>query len=159
MRQKGFTLIEILVTVTILAVLASIVIPLSKMTVKRGKEAELRQNLRMIRSAIDAHKKAWDEGKIKKNIGDSGYPPDLKTLEDGVDDATSPQAGKKLRFLRRVPADPLAPNDGTTRASYETWGLRSYDSGPDEPKEGTDVFDIYSKSDDTALDGTAYKNW
>lgn len=157
MGHKGFTLIEILITVTILAILASAVMPLSKMSVKRSKETELRENLRTMRKAIDEYKRAWDEGRIRKNAGESGYPPDLKTLVDGVEDAASPQSGKKIRFLRRIPRDPMNPE--TSAASHETWGLRSYQSDPEDPKEGDDVFDVYSRSDDTAIDGTLYKTW
>lgn len=157
MGHKGFTLIEVLITVTILAILASAVMPLSKMSVKRAKETELREDLRTMRKAIDEYKRAWDEGRIKKNADESGYPPDLKTLVDGVEDAASPQSGKKIRFLRRIPRDPMNPE--TSAASHETWGLRSYQSDPEDPKEGDDVFDVYSRSDDTAIDGTLYKTW
>lgn len=157
MGHKGFTLIEVLITVTILAILASAVMPLSKMSVKRSKETELREDLRTMRKAIDEYKRAWDEGRIRKNAGESGYPPDLKTLVDGVEDAASPQSGKKIRFLRRIPRDPMNPE--TSAASHETWGLRSYQSDPDDPKEGEDVFDVYSRSDGVAIDGTIYKTW
>lgn len=157
MGHKGFTLIEVLITVTILAILASAVMPLSKMSVKRAKETELREDLRTMRKAIDEYKRAWDEGRIRKNAGESGYPPDLKTLVDGVEDAASPQSGKKIRFLRRIPRDPMNPE--TSAASHETWGLRSYQSDADDPKEGEDVFDVYSRSDGVAIDGTIYKTW
>lgn len=157
MGQKGITLIELLITIAILAVLASVIMPLSEMTIKRSKEAELRESLRIIRTAIDGYKKAWDEGSIKKSVGESGYPPDLKTLVDGVEDAKSPVAGKKIRFLRRVPRDPM---DGDkTKSGEETWGLRCYESEPDDPSEGNDVFDVYSKSEGTAIDGTSYRDW
>lgn len=157
MGHKGFTLIEVLITVTILAILASAVMPLSKMSVKRSKETELREDLRTMRKAIDEYKRAWDEGRIRKNADESGYPPDLKTLVDGVEDAASPQSGKKIRFLRRIPRDPMNPE--TSIAPHETWGLRSYQSEPDDPKEGDDVFDVYSRSDGVAIDGTIYKTW
>jgi len=157
MGHKGLTLIELLITVAILAVLASVVMPLSKMTVKRVKEAELKQSLRVIRTALDDYKKAFDEGRIKKSVGDSGYPPDLETLVEGVEDASSASSGKKMRFLRRVPRDPM--EEDKELQPEETWGLRSYESGPDDPKEGDDVFDVYSKSEDRAIDGTYYKNW
>lgn len=155
--HKGLTLIELLITVSILALLASVVLPLSKMTVKRAKEAELKQNLRVIRTALDDYKKAWDEGKIKKSVGESGYPPDLKTLVDGVDDASSTESGKKIRFLRRVPRDPM--DEDKDHAPEETWGLRSYESDAEAPREGDDVFDVYSKSEDKAIDDTYYKDW
>ncbi|MBI5454958.1 MAG: type II secretion system protein [Deltaproteobacteria bacterium] len=155
--EKGLTLIEVLITITIIAVLASVVIPISRMSVKRSNEAELRENLRLIRTAIDEYKKAWDEGKIKKSSDDTGYPPDLETLVKGIEDATSAKSGKVMRFLRRVPRDPM--NDDESLPPEETWGLRSYKSGPDEPEEGDDVYDVYSKSDGLAIDGTAYGTW
>lgn len=155
--EKGLTLIEVLITITIIAVLASVVIPISRMSVKRSNEAELRESLRLIRTAIDEYKKAWDEGKIKKSSDDTGYPPDLETLVKGIEDATSAKSGKVMRFLRRVPRDPM--NDDESLRPEETWGLRSYKSGPDEPEEGDDVYDVYSKSDGLAIDGTAYGTW
>lgn len=155
--EKGLTLIEVLITITIIAVLASVVIPISRMSVKRSNEAELRESLRLIRTAIDEYKKAWDEGKIKKSSDDTGYPPDLETLVKGTEDATSAKSGKVMRFLRRVPRDPM--NDDESLRPEETWGLRSYKSGPDEPEEGDDVYDVYSKSDGIAIDGTAYGTW
>lgn len=157
MDQKGLTLIELLITVSILALLASVVLPLSKMTVKRAKEAELKQSLRVIRTALDDYKKAWDEGRIKKSVGESGYPPDLMTLAEGVEDASSSESGHKIRFLRRIPRDPM--DEDKDMAPQETWGLRSYESDADDPREGDDVFDVYSKSEDKAIDGTYYKDW
>ncbi|MBI5562201.1 MAG: type II secretion system protein [Deltaproteobacteria bacterium] len=155
-REAGLTLIELLVTVTIIAILASVVMPLARTTVKRSKEAELRESLRGMRNAIDAYKQAWDDGKIKKNIGDSGYPPSLDALVEGVEDVTSPKSAK-LRFLRRIPRDPMNPDEGL--GPKDTWGLRSYASEPDEPQEGDDVFDVFSKSENSALDGTKYRDW
>ncbi|MBI5599574.1 MAG: type II secretion system protein [Deltaproteobacteria bacterium] len=154
MDQKGITLIELLITVTILAVLASVVVPFSQMSVKRQKEVELRRNLRIIRNAIDGYKRAWDEGRVKKNVGESGYPPDLASLVSGVDDITSAE-GRKIRFLRRVPPDPMSQGMDPMRA----WGLRSYESDFDSPEEGDDVYDVYSKSDEIAIDGTPYRSW
>jgi general secretion pathway protein G len=107
--HKGVTLIELLITVTILAILASIILPLSQMTVKRQKELELRRNLRIIRTAIDEYKRAWDEGRIIKKVGESGYPPDLAILVEGVDDAKNPESGKRIRFLRKVPVTIATP--------------------------------------------------
>lgn len=156
MGQKGLTFIELLITITILAILASIIMPLSEMTVKRHKELELRRNLRVIRTAIDDYKRAWDEGRVIKKIGESGYPPNLEILVEGVDDAKSPEK-KKMRFLRRIPPDPMDPDK--TLPPGETWGLRSYESEPDEPKAGDDVFDVYSLSEEIAIDGTAYDTW
>jgi general secretion pathway protein G len=154
--QKGLTFVELLITVSILAVLASVIIPLSEMTVKREKELELRRNLRTIRAAIDDYKRAYDEGRILKKIGESGYPPDLMTLVEGVDDAKSPE-GKTIRFLRRIPRDPLSPDK--TLPPEEAWALRSYLSPPDDPREGEDVFDVFSKSEEIAIDGTPYSTW
>jgi general secretion pathway protein G len=155
--QKGLTLIELLITITILAILASVIMPLSEMTVKRQKELELRRNLRIIRIAIDDYKRAWDEGRIIKKIGESGYPPELGILAEGVNDAKSPEFGRKIRFLRRVPRDPMHPDK--TLPPEETWGLRSYESEAENPRPGDDVFDVYSLSEETAIDGTFYDTW
>ncbi|MBW7956962.1 MAG: type II secretion system protein [Deltaproteobacteria bacterium] len=157
MDKNGFTYIELVITVSIIAILAAVIMPLSQLSSKRAKEAELRQNLRVIRTAIDDYKRAWDEGRIKKSIGESGYPPDLMTLVEGIEDAASPQSGKMIRFLRRVPRDPMAEDKDI--GPEETWGLRSYQSPPDEPEEGDDVFDVYSKSEGQAIDGTYYRDW
>lgn len=157
MDKKGFTYIELVITVSIIAVLAAVIMPLSQLSAKRTKEAELRQSLRVVRTAIDDYKKAWDDGRIKKSIGESGYPPDLKTLADGVDDVSSAQSGMKIRFLRRVPRDPMSADIDI--APEETWGFRSYQSPPDDPRGGDDVFDVYSKSEEQAIDGTFYRDW
>lgn len=156
MRQDGFTLIEVLITITIISILASILIPISNLAVQRSKEMELRRDLRNIRTAIDEYKKAFDEGRVKRNVGDSGYPADLITLEQGVSDVKSPD-GKKIRFIRRIPADPFY--EGLAAEPHETWGLRSYQSDPDDPMEGDDVYDVYSKAEGTAIDGTLYRDW
>jgi general secretion pathway protein G len=148
-RGRGFTLIELLITVTILALLASVALPLAEVAVQRSKEKELRQSLREIRSAIDAWKRAADDGRIEKAADASGYPPSLAALVDGVADKRKTD-GTKLYFLRRVPADPM---------SGEDWGLRSYDSPPDDPHEGNDVYDVFSKSEDTGLNGVPYGKW
>lgn len=148
-RGRGFTLIELLITVGILALLASVAMPLAEVAVQRGKEKELRQSLREIRSAIDAWKRAADDGRIEKPADGSGYPPSLAALAEGVPDKRKTD-GTKLYFLRRVPADPM---------SEEGWGLRSYESPPDEPHEGKDVYDIFSKSEDTGLNGVPYGKW
>lgn len=153
----GITLIELIVTMAILGILASVVMPLSKMAVKRAKELELRRDLRVIRTAIDDYKKAHDEGRIRQELGGSGYPESLPLLMEGVDDIKSPKAGAKIRFLRRIPRDPMNPDK--TLSPEESWGLRSYDSDHDDPKEGDDVYDVYSKSEEIGLDGTPYKEW
>jgi general secretion pathway protein G len=147
--MKGFTLIELLITVTILALLASVALPLAEVAVQRTKESELRQTLRDIREAIDAYKRAADDGTLERAADASGYPPSLAALAEGVADKRKTD-GAKLYFLRRVPRDPM---------SGEDWGLRSYASSASEPQPGKDVFDVYSKSPDTGLNGTPYREW
>jgi general secretion pathway protein G len=145
------------ITVAIVGLLATAVVPSAQLMYQRQKEAELRSALRTIRTAIDEYRKAADAGRIKKDADKSGYPPDLQTLVDGVDDASSPKEGVKIYFLRRVPRDPLWP-DATVPAA-ETWGLRSYASSADDPQPGDDVFDVYSKSTRVGLNGIAYHDW
>ena len=152
----GFTLIELVVTVAIIALLASIALPLGELTVQRTREQELRQALRQIRGAIDDYKKASDEGRVAKAADASGYPPSLEVLVDGVADARDP-GKRRIYFLRRLPRDPFHET-GAARAS-ETWGLRSYDSPPDSPRPGKDVFDVYSTSPATGINGVAYRDW
>lgn len=147
--MKGFTLIELLITVTILALLASVALPLAELAVQRSKEADLRQSLREIREAIDAYKHASEDGRVERKADSSGYPPSLAVLADGVPDARKTD-GTKLYFLRRVPSDPM---------SGEDWGLRSYESPPDDPRPGKDVFDVYSRSEDVGLNGVPYRKW
>ncbi len=154
---RGLTLIELVVAVAVLAVLASAVFPVARMTVKRTKEMELRYNLRIIRKAIDDYKRAYDEKRIPQRLGASGYPPSLEKLVEGEDDVTSPVPGKKIYFLRRIPRDPF--NTDKNLSPAETWGKRSYSSDFDNPREGDDLFDVYSLSEETALDGTKYKDW
>ena len=146
---------ELVVTLAILGVLAMVAVPVVEITVKRTKEQELRYNLRQIREAIDAYKRAWDEGRIEKKVGESGYPPKLERLSEGVEDLRSPTKAK-IYFLRRIPPDPLAP-PGV--AAAESWGKRSYASPPDEPKAGDDVYDVYSLSPRTGINEIPYKNW
>lgn len=158
MRCKGgVTLIELVVAVAVLAILASAVFPVARMMMKRVKENELRNNLRIIRKAIDDYKKAYDDKKIPQKLGASGYPKSLVELVEGVDDITSVEYGKKIVFLRRIPRDPF--NDNMDLKPEETWGIRSYGSPPDDPKEGEDVYDVYSLSEEQAIDGTYYKDW
>ncbi|MBI5237142.1 MAG: type II secretion system protein [Deltaproteobacteria bacterium] len=157
MGRKGFTLIEVLTAAAIIAILASAAMPLSRLAAKRRKEEELRRSLRVVRNAIDGYKRAWDDGRVRRSAGESGYPPDLKTLEQGVEDAAYPGSGRRIRFLRKVPQDPM--NNDAGIPAEETWGLRSYQSGPDEPEEGADVFDVYSKSAELGLDNTPYRSW
>lgn len=156
MRTTGFTLIELLITVAIVAVLASIALPLTEVAMQRSREQDLRHSLREIRTAIDAYKQAVDDGRIVKTADQSGYPPSLKTLVEGVKDAKDLE-GKKIYFLRRVPRDPMA--DDQQGDPGESWGKRSYESPPDDPQEGKDVFDVYSLSDRAGLNGVPYREW
>lgn len=153
---KGFSLIELLVVVAIVAILASIGLPLAELAHKRTQEEELRQSLREIRSALDAYKKAMDTGHIVRQVDASGYPPSLDVLVTGVVDAQSPRA-TKLFFLRRLPRDPFAPEEISNAA--DTWGWRSYESTAEDPKPGKDVYDIYSKSSGIGMNGVPYRKW
>ncbi len=147
--MKGFTLIELLITVAILGLLASVALPLAELTVQRSKEQELRHALRDIREAIDAYKRAADEGAIEKGADKSGYPPTLAVLAEGAVDKRDPR-GARIYFLRRIPVDPV---------SGEAWGIRSYASPADAPQSGDDVFDVHSKSTQAGLNGVPYKEW
>lgn len=153
---RGFTLIEMLVTLSLIAILASVVVPLAQVSVQRSKEQDLKSALREIRAALDAYKQAADEGQVAKAADASGYPPDLSTLVRGVTDLKDPR-GRKLYFLRRVPADPMA--DDGKQPPESTWGKRSYRSEPDDPREGEDVYDVYSLSTATGLNGRPYREW
>lgn len=151
----GFTLIELIITVAIVGILASAALPLAQISIQRGKEQELRTALRQIREAIDAYKQAADEGRVARAADASGYPPTLDVLAAGVDDAKVP-VRKSIYFLRRLPRDPFAPEDVP---AAQTWGKRSYASPPDAPREGADVFDVYSLSEKSGLNGVPYKDW
>ncbi|WP_410497815.1 type II secretion system protein [Chitinibacter sp. S2-10] len=155
-RQRGFTLIELMVTLTILAVLATVALPLSQVAATRNREEELRRSLAQIRNAIDQYKLASDAGKIAKSLEDSGYPPDLDTLVQGSKDLKDP-SGKMIYFLRRMPRDPFC--DCPSKTNAQTWGLRSYASPPDAPAEGRDVYDVYSLSRNIGLNGVSYRDW
>lgn len=154
----GFTLIEMVVTVAIVALLASIALPMAELAVQREKEQELRLALRQIREGIDAYKKAVDEGRIPKAADESGYPKTLDALVEGVLDPKDPDKKKKFYFLRRIPRDPMARDDGTVSAA-DTWGKRSYASPPDAPEEGDDVYDVYSKVEGKGINGVPYRQW
>jgi general secretion pathway protein G len=154
-RSRGFTLIEMVIVVMIVGILASAAMPLAALHKRRAKEAELHEALRTVRTALDDYKLAVDSGRIAKATGDTGYPPSLLVLVQGVKDATTPE-GKRIYFLRRLPRDPFA--DPTLPAA-ETWGLRSYASPPDAPQPGADVFDVYSLAPGVGLDGSAYRTW
>jgi general secretion pathway protein G len=153
----GFTFIELIVTVAIVALLASMVFPMAELAVQRSRERDLRDALRQIRGAIDAYKKAYDEKRILGDANASGYPPTLAILADGVVDAKSPNKDRKIYFLRRIPKDPLS-NDPTISPDA-TWGRRSYLSPADAPREGDDIFDVYSRSPASGLNGVPYRKW
>jgi general secretion pathway protein G len=145
--ERGLTLVELIVTVTILSILASAAVPIARFQVKRQNERYLRYDLWMMRDAIDHYKDAADRNAFQVKLDSQGYPPDLETLVKGVD-----VQGKKVRFLRRIPVDPM-----TGKAE---WGLRSMKDDPDSTSySGDSVFDVYSKSNGTALDGTKYADW
>ena len=154
--SRGFTLIELVITVALVGLLAAMAVPTVELTIKRAKEAELRMALRDLRRAIDAYKQAGDEGRVMRKVGESGYPPTLGVLVDGVEDERSPEK-RKIYFLRRVPRDPMSIEPEI--AAADTWGLRSYTSEPDAPAEGPDVYDVYSKSADTGINGITYAKW
>ena len=154
--QAGFTLVELMVTATIVAVLATVALPLAELTVKRKHENDLRAALRELRGAIDAYKQAVDEGRVRRPAAASGYPPSLELLVDGVEDARSPKK-TKIYFLRRLPRDPLHPDPQVAPA--QTWAKRSYDSPPDEPREGRDVYDVHSQSGADGMNGIPYRLW
>jgi general secretion pathway protein G len=157
MRTRGFTIVELVVTVAILSLLATAAVPSAQLIYQRDRERELRASLRTIRAAIDSYKQAADTGHVKKNLDQSGYPPDLQTLVDGVEDAGSPKEGVKIYFLRRLPRDPFWPDASTPAA--DTWALRSYKSPPDDPQPGDDVYDVHSRSSRTGLNGVPYRDW
>lgn len=155
MARRGFTLIEMIVVVMIVAILASAAMPLAALHKRRAQEAELRQALRTLRMAIDEHKRAWDAGRIEKKADASGYPASLDVLVQGVPDIGNPK-GQRIYFLRRLPRDPFA-EAGVTAA--QTWALRSYASPPDAPAPGADVFDVASRTPGVGLDGVPYRQW
>ena len=147
LRSRGVTLIELIIAITILMILAGAAVPVARVQIKREKEAELRRDLWEMRDAIDHYKDLADRNAFQIKVGSEGYPPDLETLVKGVD-----SQGKKIRFLRRIPVDPMT---GTTE-----WGLRSMQDDPQSTSRGgQNVFDVFTKSTGTALDGTKYSDW
>jgi len=156
LAARGFTLIELVVTVAIVAILVSVAVPMVELNVQRAKEHEMRTALRQIRGALDAHKRASDEGRVLARTGGSGYPRTLTELVDGVSDAKSPTTAR-IYFLRRLPRDPF--NTDRSLNAVDTWGLRAYSSPPDAPAEGEDVYDVYSRSGRSGLNGQPYREW
>lgn len=152
---KGFSFIELLATLVILGVLAMMAVPAIQITVQQKKESELKKSLHEVRTAIDNYKIAYDNKRIRNEIGKSGYPPNLQVLVDGVIDERSPNQDK-IYFLRRLPQDPFVDSK---QGANGNWGVRSYDSSADDPKEGDDVYDIYSTSTGVALNGNKYRQW
>ena len=149
-RNHGHTLVELIATVSIISILAMGALPLARISIKRQKETELRHDLREMRDAIDRYKDAADRGFIEVKLGTDGYPPDLETLVKGVTQRNT--TDKKLRFLRRVPIDPMT--------GKPEWGLRSSQDSPDSNSYGgQNVYDVYSKSTGEALDGSKYSEW
>jgi general secretion pathway protein G len=155
-RARGFTLIELVITVAIVGLLSTAALPLAELVVQRGKEQDLRAALREIRSAIDAYKLAAEQGRVMSEVDTTGYPPALKDLYAGVEDAKNPEK-VKIYFLRRLPRDPFFPD--SSAAPEDTWGLRSYASPPEDPQSGDDVYDVHSLSAKIGINGVAYKDW
>jgi general secretion pathway protein G len=154
--RRGFTLIELLVTLAILGLLGTLVVPVAQVTIQRRNEQELRRSLNEIRQAIDAYKQAYDDGRVAKSTVSTGYPKNLELLVEGVPDQKSPKRSK-IYFLRRIPRDPFSAEPDA--ADAQTWGKRSYASDADQPREGEDVYDVFSLSEKTGLNGVPYKKW
>jgi general secretion pathway protein G len=152
----GFTLLELVIAIAILSILVVMAVPVVQLEIQRQKESELRQDLREMRNAIDAYKHATDDGRIRRKTDASGYPPRLEDLLAGVTDAKDAK-GRTIYFLRRIPRDPFNPDPALDAA--QTWGKRSYESPPDAPAEGEDVFDVYSLAPGTGINGVPYRQW
>lgn len=155
--SNGFTLIEMLVTISLFTIILSVALPVNELINRREKEIELRRNLLLIRMAIDAYYQAAKEGRVEKSASQSGYPPDLQTLVQGVVDKTTPN-GNKIYFLRRIPSDPMCENcEG--KPPETAWDTRSYQSSHKDFYSGEDVYDIRSKSSKTGINGVPYRDW
>jgi general secretion pathway protein G len=154
-RHTGFTIVELLVTLVIIGILASAVMPMAELSVQRAKEQDLRRALFEIRGAIDAYKRAGDAGRIERRADESGYPHSLEELVAGVADARDPKGGK-LYFLRHIPRDPF---DTEAEDAAASWGKRSYASSHEEPQAGIDVFDVYSRAPGLGLNDVPYREW
>nr|WP_199038772.1 type II secretion system protein [Dyella sp. ASV24] len=155
-RARGFSFIELLASLAIMATLLLVAIPTARLVTQRHRETQLRDALSTIRAGIDRYKRATEQGRIQVKLGESGYPPDLAALTEGVEDISTPER-RKMYFLRRIPADPMAPGNASDPAA--TWGLRSYASPPDDPAPGDDVFDVYTRASGEGLNGVPYKDW
>lgn len=155
-HDRGFTLLELVIAIAILSVLVVMAAPVVQLDLQRQKETELREDLRAIRNAIDAYKHATDEGRIPRKADASGYPPRLEDLVRGVPDAKDLKA-RPIYFLRRIPRDPF--NQDASLDPADTWGKRSYQSPPDEPAEGDDVFDVFSLAPGTGINSVPYREW
>ena len=156
MKPCGFTFIELMITLAIMATLATVAVPMAQVAQQRAKEHELRSALIEIREAIDAYKRASDNGRIKLSLGASGYPKKLEELVEGVPDQRSPSK-QNIYFLRRLPRDPFQPREEGSAA--DSWNKRAYASPPDNPSEGEDVFDVASRSTKAGLNGVPLNQW
>ncbi|MES3020088.1 MAG: type II secretion system protein [Pseudomonadota bacterium] len=154
--RRGFTLIELVVALAILALLGTLVLPVAQVAAQRSQEQELRRSLREIRAGIDAYKKAYTEERIARVLGASGYPKNLALLVEGVPDLRHPKRSK-IYFLRRIPRDPFNPD--TAISEEQSWRKRSYASEADDPRDGDDVYDVVSTSPKTGLNGVPYSKW
>ncbi|MBI4983979.1 MAG: type II secretion system protein [Rhodocyclales bacterium] len=153
--RRGFSLIELIAVLAILSVLATAAIPLAQMSAQRLKEQELRLDLRQLRGAIDNYRRAVEDGRVAKKADETGFPRRLDDLAAGVEDQRD-QNKQKIYFLRSIPTDPFAA-PGVTGS--ESWAKRSYASPPEDPREGADVFDVHSRSDEPGLNGIPYRQW
>lgn len=156
LQASGFTIVELLVTIVIIGILASAIFPMAELSVQRTRERELREALRELRMGIDAYKQAVDEGRIQKKADESGYPHRLEELVDGAPDAKNPKGGR-IVFLRRIPRDPMVREMSVP--DVQTWGKRSYLSSREDPREGNDVFDVYSLDAGIGMNGIPYREW